>query len=444
MKWGNIRDEFKGFAWKRLSDHEVDPKVSNGHEFQGVNALRDILGSERKPEIPTDYYLIGDDLSDRPKVIEVIPATASWYDSRERDKNRSAEWRLYYPAPAGSIQQLCKPGDLMIVGMRTAGRLAVFLVSKDTCAETAFINLLQIPGVDSRRPHGTFALEAREGDIGASAAELIEQLAHSMEAFDLADIPPPISLPEPSPGGDTEVEKIAERMCSLWPRKLGSCKEVEEIVFETAGIRERDIQADPDTALVRWLEVAEGAYRIWEDAWLTGYIGPLRNDPDLPDNALADKISKVWMSLRQSRVSRAGTMMELFLCRILDCSGVRYERGATIEGGKLPDFVFPGAKEYADITFPTSALRILGAKTSLKDRWRQILAEGDRVEKKHGVTRDISVTPKMFQQMHEASFHVVVPEPLRRQYINPAPNLINLEAFICEVRQCQGGNPAMV
>lgn len=439
MRWGNIRDQFKGFAWKRLSDHEVDPKVSNGHEFQGVNALREILGSERKPEIPTDYYLIGDDMSDRPAVVKVIPATASWYDSREKDNNRSAEWRLYYPAPAGSIQKLCKPKDLMIMGLRTSGRLAVFLISKDTCAEAAFINLLQIR--DSDRPHGTFILNAREGDIGAAAAELIEQLAQSMEAFDLADIPPPISLPEPSPAGDTEVKIIAERMCSIWPQKLGSCKEVEELVFETAGIREKDMQSDPDSALVRWLEIAEGAYRIWEDAWLTGYIGPLRHDPKMPDNTLAEKISTVWMSLRQSRVSRAGTMMELFLCRILDASKLRYERGASIEGGKLPDFVFPGAKEYADKSFPQSGLRILGAKTSLKDRWRQILAEGDRVEKKHGVTRDISVTRKMFQQMHKASFYVVVPEPLRKQYMNPSENLINLEAFISEVRQSQGEQP---
>jgi hypothetical protein len=130
-------------------------------------------------------------------------------------------------------------------------------------------------------------------------------------------------------------------------------------------------------------------------------------------------------------------MMEMFLCRIFDTTRIRYEWGARIEGGKLPDFVFPGAKEYADNTFPETNLRILGAKTSLKDRWRQILAEGDRVRKKHGVTRDISVTRKMFSQMREASFYVVIPEQLKSQYMDPAPNLITLEEFIQEVRGLQ-------
>lgn len=442
MKWGSIREEFSGFGWKRLSDHEVDPKVSNGHEFQGVNALRTVLGEERREKIPTDYYLMGDDIFDRPSVLEVISATASWYDSREHDRNRSAEWRLYYPGPAGSIQKLSKAGDLMIIGRRNTGRLAVFLVQKNTSAEAAFVNLLRIPEQTRRTHHGTFSLEARKGDIGPSAAELIEQLALSMEQFESAEIPPPFPLSGPSASGDEQVQRIAEEMANRWQGRLGSCAEVDLIVREVTALTATDIRANPDSALIRWMEAAEGAYRIWESAYLAGFIRPLRNDTSVTDELLAEKISREWMSLRQGRVSRAGTMMELFLCRIFDKADIRYEWGARIEGGKLPDFVFPGAREYADKTFPDTSLRILGAKTSLKDRWRQILAEGDRVSKKHGVTRDISVTRKMFTQMQEASFFVVIPEQLKSQYMDPAPNLITLDEFIGEVRDIQSGSPA--
>lgn len=440
MRWGSIREEFSGFGWKRLSDHEVDPKVSNGHEFQGVNALRTILGEERKKDIPTEYYLIADDIFDRPSVHEVIPATASWYDSRKHDKTRSAEWRLYYPETAGSIQKLCKAGDLMIIGRRNSGRLAVFLVHENSSAETAFVNLLRIPEKTDKTRHGTFSLEAREGDIGPSAAELMEQLALSMEQLGSEDIPPPFPLPYPSASGDDQVQLIAEEMRNRWPGKLGSCAEIDRIVRQVTALSDTDVRANPDAALIRWLEAAEGAYRIWESAYLTSYIRPLRNDSSVSDEHLAEKISREWMSLRQSRVSRAGTMMELFLCHIFETAGIRYEWGARIEGGKLPDFVFPGAREYADKTFPETNLRILGAKTSLKDRWRQILAEGDRVYKKHGVTRDISVTSKMFNQMLEAAFYVVIPEQLKSQYMDPAPNLITLDEFIGEVRHIQSGS----
>ena len=94
MKWGRISSEFVGFGWKRLSPHEVDPSVSNGHEFQGVAALTDILGEGRRNGMLSVYCLIEDDGEGRPAVSSVIRSTASWYDSRERDESRAAEWRL--------------------------------------------------------------------------------------------------------------------------------------------------------------------------------------------------------------------------------------------------------------------------------------------------------------------------------------------------------------
>ncbi|TVR53225.1 MAG: type II restriction endonuclease, partial [Puniceicoccaceae bacterium] len=115
MKWGTIDSEYIGFGWKRLSSHEIDPKVSNGHEFQGVKALGELLGYQPLDKIPTSYYLISDDPDGNPVVDDFISSTASWYDSRVRDKNRSPEWRLYYPAGAGRIQVKCQEGDLMLV-----------------------------------------------------------------------------------------------------------------------------------------------------------------------------------------------------------------------------------------------------------------------------------------------------------------------------------------
>lgn len=437
MKWGSIKDEFKGFAWKRLSDHEVNPEVSNGHEFQGVSSLRKVLGDTGLHEIPTDYYLIGDDEFSRPSVEEVISSTASWYDSRRDDPSRSAEWRLYYPAPAGNIQVKCLARDLMIIGLRRSERLAVFLVQAGGSSEAAFINLLQMNEQGSQSSRGTFYLDAHEDDVGVAAAELIEFLAVSMGQFEAWNAPPPFPVPEPVTSEEEGIRKISDAMIKRWPGRLGTCEQVCDLVVREIPFAQEDLKREPDAALLSWLEAAETAYRVWEESSLSNFIGNLRDDRTVSNVELANRISKEWMSLRQSRVSRAGKMMELFLCGIFDACGLRYNWGARIEGGKLPDFVFPSAQEYADESFSASNLRILGAKTSLKERWRQILSEGDRVLKKHGVTRDISVTPAMFKQMREASFYVVIPAGLKSQYIRAERNLITLSDFVDEVRSVQ-------
>lgn len=432
MKWGNIDSEYVGFGWKRLSSHEIDPKVSNGHEFQGVKALGQLLGYQRLNEIPTCYYLITDDPDGSPIVDDFIRSNSSWYDSRERDEKRSAEWRLYYPADAGRIQVKCHAGDLMVVGRRKDGTLSVLLVEANTCAEASIINLLGIGRIPERGRGNTRVIDAMDRDIGLSASETLEQLALSMAAFDGA--PPPFSVPEPRLAGDIEVEEIATEMIAKWPDNLGSCQDVSRLVITRCAYDIHSVVAEPDAALMRWLEAAEASYRIWESQHLSRFLKPLRHDEMVSDEVLAEAVSTKWMSLRQGRVSRAGRMMELFLVEIFKTAQLRFDWGGKIEGGKLPDFLFPGVKEYCDENFPANRLRILGSKTSFKDRWRQILAEADRVMVKHGVTRDDSITQSIFAQMEAQSFVVVMPKPIKDTYSNRPKNLISLEGFIDETR----------
>lgn len=432
MRWGTIDSEYVGFGWKRLSSHEIDPKVSNGHEFQGVKALGELLGYQPLDKVPTCYYLIGDDPDGNPVVDEYICSTASWYDSRVRDETRSAEWRLYYPADAGRIQVKCDEGDLMVVGQRKDGTLSVLLVEANTCAEASIINLLGIGRVPERGRGNTRVIDATGRDIGLSASETLEHLSLSMASFEGAR--PPFPAPEPRIEGDIEVEEIAARMITQWPQNLGSCQDVSTLVISRCGYDANLVADEPDAALMRWLEAAEASYRLWESYHLSEFLKPLRYDEKVSDELLADTVSTRWMSLRQGRVSRAGRMMELFLVEIFKAAKLKFAWGEKIEGGKLPDFLFPGVREYRDESFPANRLRILGSKTSFKDRWRQILAEADRVRVKHGVTRDDSITRSIFAQMQAESFVVVMPEPIKSTYPEPPRNLISLADFINETR----------
>ena len=58
---------------------------------------------------------------------------------------------------------------------------------------------------------------------------------------------------------------------------------------------------------------------------------------------------------------------------------------------------------------------MLAVKTTVKERWRQILEEeeADRIPVKHLLTLQEGVSEQQFAQIRDAGVRLVVPEPLR-------------------------------
>ena len=437
MIWARIDTEFSGFAWKRLTSHEIDPEVSHGHEFQGINGLVELLGEQDRKDIPTDYYLIVDDDEGGPVVAEVVHATASWYDSRRNNPNRSAEWRLYYPAAAELIEIRCGVGDLMIIGLRNDQTLAAMLMTGDSSSEIAVRNALGIGHVPPRGRGKVRWIESTCEDVGLNAAETMELLNASFEASAVPGSKAPLPVPTMDFSSDNFIGPIVDELLGRWPDKLGSCNEVVNLIIKHAGFTSAIAKEEPDRVLQRWLELAEASYRIWEKDVFERFLGPLRWDKKVGDLQLAERVSEKWMSFRQSRVSRAGLVMECFLDSIFAAWNLRYDWGPRMSDGRRPDFLFPGKDEYENEEFPPQNLRLLGAKTSMKERWRQILAEGDRVASKHGITRDDAITPATFEQMQSMGFTVVMPESVVSSYKHVPSNLVTLHSFLKEVRRLQ-------
>ena len=427
-----------GWASKRITAHEVDPDVSKGHEFQGTSKLVGLLGNTERKDLPTTYYLMSD-RGYEPGVDRVIESTTTWYDSRKRDPNRPAEWRLYYPEKAGFIQTYCGPNDLMIIALRQNSALSIILAPAGSASEAFLTNVFRLG--EGEREHGKFMFRpaSAAGRLGLSGADAVSQLnldfdevsPNSPPLFSRATIVDPVE----AVSGDQEIGRVANEMISRWPGgKLGDSSSICDLVVQFC---EADVRNQPDETLVRWLEVAEASYWTWESEMMGRFLRPLRREDQISDRELGDRISERWMSYRQSRVSRAGAVMEEFLTRLFREANLKFGHGrsARIEGGKLPDFLFPGVKEYNDLNFPPGKLRILGSKTSFKDRWRQILAEGDRVKVKHGVTRDLAITSSLFAQMEGQNFIVVMPKPVLEWYPERPNNLIALSDFILEIRE---------
>ena len=99
-------------AMKRLAEVEVDPVTSNQHELNGVAAIKQLLGTPagvlRLPDI--EWVLLRDDVD---HVRE--HHSLSWYDSRQNNPNRPAEWRLYFDGTTAA-----RAGDLFALIRRDA------------------------------------------------------------------------------------------------------------------------------------------------------------------------------------------------------------------------------------------------------------------------------------------------------------------------------------
>jgi hypothetical protein len=82
---------------------------------------------------------------------------------------------------------------------------------------------------------------------------------------------------------------------------------------------------------------------------------------------------------------------------------------------------------------------MLGSKTSLKDRWRQILPEADRIRSKHLFTLDTGVSQAQTDQMAASGVQLVVPRGLHQTYFPVQQEwLMDLSGFIDHVRTKAG------
>ena len=119
------------------------------------------------------------------------------------------------------------------------------------------------------------------------------------------------------------------------------------------------------------------------------------------------------------RKSRAGKSLEHHLSAIFDANDIVYQAQAVTEGNKRPDFIFPSQEAYHNMGFPVEKLVSLAAKTTCKDRWRQVINEADRLRNgdKFLCTLQQGISGAQMDEMQEEKVILVVP----KQYISTYP-----------------------
>lgn len=135
------------------------------------------------------------------------------------------------------------------------------------------------------------------------------------------------------------------------------------------------------------------------------------------------------------RKSRAGRSLELHARAIFDEEQLPYSHGRATEDKRTPDFVFPSIERYHDDDWPAEKLRMLAAKTTCKDRWRQVTTEAARIPVKHLLTLQEGVSEPQHREMQDEGVTLVVPAGLVAAYPDEVqPHLVTLAQFIASTR----------
>ena len=151
-----------------------------------------------------------------------------------------------------------------------------------------------------------------------------------------------------------------------------------------------------------------------------------------------DEFIKFSLSIQNRRKSRAGYAFENHLEELFKLNHINFQRGAKTENKAKPDFIFPGAAEYHNSAFSVDLLTVLGVKTSCKDRWRQVLAEADRIEKKHLATLEPGISENQTDEMIDKNLQLVIPDKIHSTYNEKQKTeLISINDFLAIVQARQ-------
>lgn len=212
---------------------------------------------------------------------------------------------------------------------------------------------------------------------------------------------------------------------------INSIPSGEEILRMAVRLRPEDKTLDPDVRLLKRRACEYEVFRSIEEAV---ELPGIRQGFESIDAFVAHA-----QRILQRRKVRSGRSLELHARQILCEEGLRkgrdFDHGAESEPGRRPDFLFPSQADYRDPAFPRTRLRMLAAKTTCKDRWRQVLQEADRIPTKHLLTLQEGVSASQFSEMAECGVRLVVPERHIKCFAKEMrPRLTTFGDFIEEVR----------
>ena len=414
MQAGSLSEYFAGVGVKAVTGTEVDPSISRGHEFQGVDTFRAFLGtpSEKTP-VPVKWVWLSDE-----EAPLVLPLNGTWYDSRRGKGHRGPEYRLYYPAGAGEVVFRARAGDTLFLCQTREGGLLALL-----CAQGSSIEQ-QLQWLFGINPEGRDLVQLDLREVAGRALDIAAR--HVLELIDVEVV--------------ADGEEWLERLLKAFPGGLPSTRKFSAFAREVA--EDVDPLRDPDHTLLTWMDVEERLFRTYE----RHVVGERLKEGFVAEGiADVDAFIDYSLQVQNRRKSRAGYALGHHVEQLLLLHRIPHKREATTEKRNGPDFLFPGEREYHDPNWPADQLLMLGVKTSCKDRWRQVLAEADRIASKHLLTLEPGISATQTDEMRKERMLLVVPSPLHESYRPAQQDYIStVQDFIELARKLRAGQRLLI
>jgi hypothetical protein len=395
----NLLDVFSDVAVKELARVDIPRRGSNQHEINGTAPLREFFKTEEKVKGPIKWHYFNDD-----QEVAFEDGEFTFYDSRLKSTGITGrtEWRGYY---TGDFLSLANPGDILILARTRKGELHGLLFQAGSNWLRSAAILLDLPELSRRYQ------VLSEKELGDKEVELTRQLI--LEELGL-DVPL------------TYRQNDEDLMMARFGKTIPDTKTM-------AGFAREQVKIDPldaDNALVCWLERETELFFAIERVLVQAQLDA---NFESVEQFLAYSIS-----IQQRRKARRGLSLQHHLEAILTANKIRFQSQARTERKNRPDFLFPGEKEYQDAAHDVEMLVMLAAKSTAKERWRQVLAEADRITEKHLCTLEPGISVDQTEEMRRQNLRLVIPDRLLPTYA-PVQHeyLWNLNQFVEFVRRKQ-------
>lgn len=406
LKTGYLKKYFKGIIVKKLSDVETTPKKSNQHEFNATIKMKEIFGAEDR-KFKADFLYIDDEQSITAKDF------LTWYDARRNHPTRT-EYRLYYPST--SVSDMAATGDSLFICVKQDCSILCIIAAKDASITSQLYWLFDIENKSGKFVQNC-ELNTDSEQLEFAARTILQQIGIEYEETDDTDLLTP----------------LLEKFKGLFP-KTGIFS-----AYARSLVKETDPVHDPDGTLTSWFDMEEKLFFLLEQHTIKER---LRKGFFSNDDVDVEGFIKFSLSVQNRRKSRAGLSLENHICALLDANGIVYSHTPVTENRSKPDFIFPDIQCYRDINFPTANLTMLGSKSTCKDRWRQVLAEADRIDRKHLLTLEAAISTHQTDEMQDKHLQLVIPLSIHKTYTALQQEwLYSVEDFLHEVKEKQHHTP---
>ena len=408
MESGYLAKYFKGVASKKLSQVEADALKSNQHEYNGDKGLKRLLGIDAGRVIFNAFFMY---LSDE----DIVNAEGkmTWYDARENHPVRT-EWRLYFPT--NEVTTKSSTGDSLYLCKKSDDTLLVIIAQNESTFDGQLRWLFDL----EENANSGFIVKndfsSNKKQIEYIARIILEQIGVEYE----------------SDAGNDYLEEMIRRFEGKFPTTKEFSAYARETVKNTSAIEE------PDIALLKWLNQEEALFRTFEKYIISERL----RKGFIKDNEVdVDEFVAFSLSVQNRRKSRVGLAFENHVEYLLIENSVQYSRTKVTENKSKPDFIFPCIEVYRNQNYPAEYLTMLGVKSTCKDRWRQVLAEADRIKRKHLLTLEAAISVNQTNEMKEKNVQLVLPKEIHSTYSKEQQeDLYSVEDFLEEVKEKQKYN----